>query len=204
MAVAGVILTGGKSRRMGQPKEWLPILGESLLARVVRTVSEVADPLVVVAAVGQRLPPLPSQVRVACDAVPDCGPLEGMRTGLRTLSETVSPAPRAAVVVSCDLPLLSAAFLRRVVASLESDADAAVPHDGQRLHPLAGVYRLDLLPTVDRLLAADQRRMLDLCAAIRLRQIPAAVLREVDPDLDSLTNVNDRQEFERVCRRLGM
>ena len=48
--VAGVVLCGGQSSRMGRPKAWLPITGELMLPRVVRLVSEVVSPVVVVAA----------------------------------------------------------------------------------------------------------------------------------------------------------
>lgn len=200
MLVGGVVLTGGKSRRMGQPKEWLPILGEPMLCRVVRQISEVVRPIVVVAAVGQRLPALPDEVLIACDEQPDCGPLEGLRAGLRELAQQ-SPSPLDAVlVVSCDLPLVSPAFIRCVIRALEADgsADAAVPHDGQRLHPLAAVYRLSVLATIERRLAAGQRRMLDLCAAVQTRQVPDWMLREVDGDLASLVNVNCPEDFARV------
>ena len=49
MRVAGIVLRGGQSRRMGQPKAWLPFGGETMLARVVRILGGVVDPIVVVA-----------------------------------------------------------------------------------------------------------------------------------------------------------
>jgi molybdenum cofactor guanylyltransferase len=202
LVVGGIVLTGGKSRRMGTPKEWLPILGEPMLCRVVRQISQVVSPIVVVAAVDQPLPPLPDPIRIARDLHPDRGPLEGLRVGLHALAQGASPVPTAALVVSCDLPFLNPEFLRRAIAALEAEADAAVPDDGERLHPLAGVYRLSVLTTVERLLATGRRRMLDLCAAIATRPVSASTLREVDANLDSLVNVNSPDDWERVRRRI--
>ena len=70
MSLGAVILCGGQSRRMGQPKAWLPVRPERMLQRVVRLVSTVAGPIVVVAAPGQELPSLPAAVLVARD--PGC------------------------------------------------------------------------------------------------------------------------------------
>ncbi|MCA9117229.1 MAG: NTP transferase domain-containing protein, partial [Planctomycetaceae bacterium] len=54
--VAGIVLCGGRSSRMGQPKHLLPFGDETMLQRVVRTLSAVVSPVVVVAARGQQLP----------------------------------------------------------------------------------------------------------------------------------------------------
>src|SRR5262245_3646442 len=49
LAVGGIILCGGQSKRMGRPKAWLPFAGETMLPRVVRLLGEVVQPIVVVA-----------------------------------------------------------------------------------------------------------------------------------------------------------
>ena len=46
----GIILCGGKSRRMGQPKAWLPLGGETVLARVLRLLRPTVESIIVVAA----------------------------------------------------------------------------------------------------------------------------------------------------------
>ena len=45
MNVGGIVLCGGRSRRMGRPKAWLPFAGEVMLPRVVRLLSEVVAPM---------------------------------------------------------------------------------------------------------------------------------------------------------------
>src|SRR4051812_49738323 len=83
--LGGIILCGGRSRRMGRPKAWLPFAGEPMLARVVRLLGEVVHPLVVVAAPGQDLPPLPPDVLAARDPEEGRGPLQGLAAGLEAL-----------------------------------------------------------------------------------------------------------------------
>ena len=82
MRVGGIILCGGKSSRMGYSKAILPFGPELMLQRVVRLLSEVVSPIVVVAAPTQELPPFPSDVLIARDQREGRGPLEGLLAGL--------------------------------------------------------------------------------------------------------------------------
>lgn len=116
MRVAGVVLCGGKSSRMGRPKAWLPVGNEVMLQRVVRVVGEVVKPVVVVAAVGQDVPPLPEDVIVVRDEVEAKGPLGGLAAGLKAVVGMAD----AVYLSSCDVPFLTAAFVRRVVDCLLS------------------------------------------------------------------------------------
>ena len=65
--VGGIVLCGGESRRMGRAKAWLPFGDETMLQRVVRLLTENVHPLVVVAAPGQELPTIPTEVTVVRD-----------------------------------------------------------------------------------------------------------------------------------------
>lgn len=196
MRVGGVVLCGGRSSRMGTPKAWLPFDGEFLLPRVVRVLSEVVSPVVVVAAVGQDLPPLPPGVPVVRDDAPDRGPLQGLLAGFRALQSVAD----AAYVSACDVPLLRPAFVRRVVDSLGA-ADAAGPELDGFVHPLAAVYRVGpALATADRLLAAGRFAARDLFAALAGTRIGAESLAAVDPALDSLRGANTPGELARLRR----
>ena len=109
--IAGVVLCGGKSSRMGRPKLSLPFGTETMLARVVRIVGEVVSPVVVIAGAGQELPNLPSGTLVALDEIPDQGPLGGLAAGLALLRGRAE----AVYLSSCDVPLLKPQFVRAVI-----------------------------------------------------------------------------------------
>src|SRR5437588_762021 len=64
MIVGGIVLCGGQSKRMGQPKAWLPFGDELMLPRVVRLLGGAVRPRVVVAAPDQDLPPLAAVYRL--------------------------------------------------------------------------------------------------------------------------------------------
>src|SRR5207244_3557337 len=74
--VGGIVLCGGQSKRMGRPKAWLPFGDEVMLPRVVRLLGEIVKPVVVVAAPGQDVPPLPADMSVVRDEEKGRGPLQ--------------------------------------------------------------------------------------------------------------------------------
>lgn len=195
MRCGGIILCGGQSSRMGRPKAWLPFAGELMLPRVVRLLGEAVQPLVVVAAPEQEVPPLPGDVALVRDAAKGRGPLQGLAAGLAALEGRAA----AAYVSSCDVPLLRPAFVSRLV-DLLGDHSVCVPRVGEYHHPLAAVYRLEVAEAVARLLAEDRLRPYFLFETVPTRVVEAAELADVDPTFESLRNVNTPAEYEEALR----
>jgi len=184
---------------MGRPKAWLPFGDELLLPRVVRILSEVVEPVVVVAAPGQEVPLLPAGVAVVRDPVEHQGPLRGLATGLEALRGKAD----AAYLSSCDAPLLRPGFVRRVVASL-GEAAIAVPRTVGYFHPLAAAYRIEpVLAAARSLLAADRRRSVDLFEFVPTLVLGPDAFAEVDPVLASLRNVNTLEDYAAALSDAG-
>jgi molybdopterin-guanine dinucleotide biosynthesis protein A len=190
LRVGGVILCGGRSNRMGRPKAWLPFEGETMLGRIVRLVGEVVSPLVVVAAPEQDVPPLPAGTLVLRDPVEGRGPLQGLATGLAGLRGRAD----AAYVSSCDVPFLQAAFVRRMV-DLLGEHMACVPEVDGRLHPLAAVYRLEVVAAAEQLLAEGRLRAVSLFEHIPARIVGPEELADLGPGLPSLRNLNTPADY---------
>jgi molybdopterin-guanine dinucleotide biosynthesis protein A len=192
---------------MGRPKAWLPFGNELMLQRVVRVLREVVDPVVVVAAPGQDVPPLPDEVQVVRDEIEGKGPLGGLAAGLAALEGKAD----AAYLSSCDVPLLKAEFVGRVIEMLSEVPwdgrpgayEVTVPHVGDYFHPLAAAYRISVLPHVHELLAADRLRPVFLFDAVPTRVIELHELADIDPDFRSLRNLNTPDEYEAALRELG-
>jgi len=187
---AGIVLCGGLSTRMKTSKALLPFGPETMLQRVVRLLSAVVSPIVVVGAAEQPLPDLPTDVIVTRDEQRGRGPLEGLRAGLKALPETAA----IAYVTSCDVPLLVPDFARRMI-DLLGDYDIAVMEVDGFPHPLSAVYRRSTLPHVEALLAQDRLRPVFLFDAVRTRRVQPAEMRSVDPHLLTLRNLNNREDY---------
>lgn len=170
-----------------------------MLQRVVRLLSAVASPLVVVAAPEQALPTLPSSVMLTRDEREGRGPLEGLRAGLTALPGDVE----IAYVTSCDVPLLVPAFVERMVELL-GDHDIAVLEIDGFSHPLSAVYRRRMLPHVEALLAADRLRPAFLFDAVRTRRVQPTEMTSVDPELLTLRNLNTQQDYIDALATVGL
>ena len=197
MTSGGIVLCGGKSTRMGVAKATLPFGPETMLQRVVRLLGTTVSPIAAVAARDQVLPALPHDVIVARDEREAKGPLEGLRAGLAALPATVE----AAYATSCDVPLLVPGFVERMLVLL-GDHDIAVMEIDGFTHPLSAVYRRSVLPKVEELLAQDRLRPVFLFEAVRTRRVSPAEMREVDPSLRTLRNLNTREDYEAALEEL--
>lgn len=197
MTSGGIVLAGGKSSRMGKPKAWLRFGAELMLPRVVRLLREAVPSIVVVSAPGQDLPPLSVETSIVQDEQEGRGPLQGLAAGLSALRECAD----AAFVTGCDTPFLRPAFVTRMFDLLGTSA-VCVPRINDHYHPLSAVYRLSVLDAVNHLLAANCLKVQELFDCVPTRVIVADELRDVDPTLMSLRNVNTRSEYKDAIREM--
>jgi len=189
---------------MGSPKAALEWHGSTLLRRTTSIVSRaVTGPVVVVRAPGQDLPGLPADVEILQDPHEGRGPLQGIAVGLEALADRAD----AAFVCSTDLPFLHPAFIRAVLGAVAPDIDVALPVARGYPQPLAAAYRTDLAPLVSALVDADRLRPAFLFEECRVVRLDDAALRAdpmvaaLDPELDSVVNVNEVDEYERARAR---
>lgn len=188
--LAGVVLAGGESRRMGRDKATLPGPGgaATLLEHVVGVVAQRCDPVFVMAAPGQPLPEV--QARVIRDEVRGQGPLPATGRGLRAAAEA---GARFAFVCAVDMPLLSSGLIDDLVRlATETNAEIVLPWDG-RSHYLAAVYRTDLAGRIDGLVAGGARSMRALIDASDAQQI-------VLPESRFLANVNSERDLRALAQ----
>ena len=209
----GIVLAGGRGRRLqglALPpggKAAVMFEGGSFLERVVATVAGEVDRVLVVAAPGQPLPPLPVPVEIVRDTEPGAGPLAAIRDGLVAAGRG-SPVPRAAFVVACDLPLVHSAVVRLLLARQRATAAGwVVPEWHGHPQVLLSVVALDLLPAIEAHLAAGRRdprgllAALEAAAAARTVRVAEAELAAVDATGDSARDVDTPEDLQRLRGR---
>ena len=155
MSLAGAVLCGGASRRMGRDKALVEVEGRALAVRVADALREAgADPVVAVGGDAEALGRL--GLTVIADDEPGTGPLNGVASALRAL-----PGADAVAVLACDLLHPDADAVAELVAALQSDpsALAAVPEVDGRLHWHHAVWRAGSIGPVDAALAAGRRAL---------------------------------------------
>jgi molybdopterin-guanine dinucleotide biosynthesis protein A len=199
MTLGAVVLCGGISQRMGQPKCWLPFGPEPMLARVVRLAGEAVQSIVVVAAPGQELPQLPEGVIIARDTISGRGPLQGLAAGLGAMPARVEFVYASAT----DAPFLEPRWITRLAELIGAD-DIAMPYVQDRHHPLAALYRrATVLPAMEALLAAGRLRPIALLDLLKARLITPDELRPIDPKLGTLLNLNTPDDYRKALAVAG-
>src|SRR5262249_18483091 len=101
----------------------------------------------------------------------------------------------AAFVSSCDVPFLKPTFVRRMIELL-GDYAICIPQVGNHHHPLAAVYRLEVAEVALKLLSENRLRPLFLYESAPTRVVTASELACVDPDFQSLRNLNSPEDYE--------
>ena len=199
MKTGAIIICGGLSRRMGEPKASLRFGPERLLERIVRLVGQSSEPIVVVAAPGQPLPDLPHHVKIARDALGGRGPLQALHAGLVAIGDDVP----LAYATSTDAPFLAPGWIDRL-ANLLGEADLGLPVIGAMSYPLAALYRRSTsLTAIRSLLDRDILRLKSLIPLLRVREVGADDLRDLDPNFASLVNLNTPEDYRQALAQAG-
>lgn len=147
--IAGIILSGGASRRMGSPKALLRFQNETFLDRLIRIFSPFCNPVIVV--VGEHANKIRSgidrggEVLIAVNPDPERGMLSSLQCGLAL----VPPDADGAMFMPVDHPEIALDTVRRVAEGFRRDrAPVTVPvHLGEHGHPVC-IAR----PVIDELL----------------------------------------------------
>lgn len=188
--VAGAILTGGASTRMGRDKAALEFRGVPCATRVARVVASLCEEVLLV---GGDPPADAPGLRVPDPAGPGCA-LRGLTAALEA-----ARAPRV-LVLATDLPLITPDLLLALVAWPE--ADAVVPRSAEGPHPLCALYRRDaVLPAARERLAAGRLKLQGVLDAVDTAWLEPADLARVDPAGLALTNLNTPADLARAESR---
>lgn len=182
--ITGVILVGGKSRRMGRDKAFLPWQGRPLFERVLALFQAHFDRVLLVGEKGERFDGY--GVTVLPDLYPGSA-LGGLYTGVfQAQTDYVFVAP-------CDMPFPSAKLLRHL-CSLRRGYDAVVPKSSEGFEPLFALYAKSSLPAMRALLDEGNLRIYDLYPLLTTKTVAGEELERFGGGHRSLINVNTPEE----------
>jgi molybdenum cofactor guanylyltransferase len=195
--VSGVLIAGGKSRRMGMDKRLLTVGGTNLFHRTLSLLEQMFSETIVVLA--QPVASLEVRgSRVVYDVIPDTGSLGGLYTGLMAASH-----PRI-FAVACDMPFLDADMMR-FMASFDSAADIVVAKLQSGFQPLHALYSRSCLPFLKAMAADRDLKIQKLYGAQQLRVtvVDMADIASVSNGLKSFRNVNTAEELAQAEAELA-
>ncbi len=191
-----VILAGGDSKRLGEPKALLDFQGQSLIELMVSHLSKYFDQLTVVTDRPDLYRSLP--VRLTGDLLVDKqkSPLRGIHAGL-----CVSGLPYQ-FVAACDMPFLN---LELVIYMEEyaSDYDAVVPRIGEYYQPLHAFYNRSCIRIIEEQVRLGRYKVTDFYKHLKIRFISLEEILRFDPKEESFFNINTRSDYEHALEILA-
>jgi molybdopterin-guanine dinucleotide biosynthesis protein A len=190
----GVVLAGGKSRRMGRDKLRLMVGGKPLLDRVCLALASRCDEILVVGGGGDT----PAGARHVPDLRPGRqGPLAGIEAGL------LAARHRAVFVAAGDMPFLTGDLAGYLLGLLSGDVPAVVPDFGGSLHPLCAAYGREVRPAVSAALDRGRRSVRELLEDLPgVRYVRQEELQRFGNPVLLLTNVNSPEDLDRARKTL--
>lgn len=190
MNVTGVVLAGGKSRRMGEDKRFLLVGEETLLTRTTSVMAKLFSEVLVI--IAQDSPPLTvSGCIVHRDLIADCGSLGGLYTGLAKASG------ERVFVVACDMPFLNLGMIRWFV-DRDPAADIVMARLLTGLQPLHALYSKRALPVLERMATTQALKIQQIASESSLHTTLVLPAEWGDRDVfaQSFQNVNTPADLE--------
>ena len=158
-----LLLSGGKSSRMGMPKALLEIDGKTLLETVAKAGEDFEERIL---SVNDPSIPTPDGFLRCADVYPDCGPMAGIHAALAMTSCD------ALVTAPCDAPYYSKELAQYLLAQFEPELDALVLLDDDgRAQPLSGVYSKSCLPVLEQHLKTERLKIMRMLEEMRLKKV---------------------------------
>lgn len=139
MNICGVVLSGGKSSRMGTNKSLLTIDNKPVIEHILEEIQNCSDEAVIIA--NQPLMYKFLGVKQFSDRYINKGPLAGLETALYHVDANIF------IFAACDMPFISNIVYHYLLQQL-AHYDAVVPIYNNQMHPLSGIYKKSVLPHI--------------------------------------------------------
>ena len=190
-SLAGIILAGGKSSRVGlnKNKAHLKLAGKTLIDWVISkltSLDNLKEEDVIIVGPKEKYPHFKQVVE---DIFPQKGPLGGIYSGLRA-----SPS-QYNIVVGCDMPFLEVKLLQHMSEDIHSN-DIVIPRYGDGyIEPLCAIYSRGCLEAIERNLSEHNFSVRAIFPHLKVKFIEDQDIKKFDPEFHSFFNINYKKDM---------
>lgn len=178
-------MAGGKGLRLGREKalEWIG--QQRLIDRVIKSLKEVCQEILVVTSQAQfkKLESANIDEKIVVDLFPGKSAIGGIYTGLRSTTTFYN------LVVACDMPFLNSKLIRYMIDNA-SGFDVVVPKINENVEPLHAIYSVNCIQIIEQLLSKNKLAVLEIIKSAKTRHISSIEIEKFDPGLISFFNIN--------------
>jgi molybdopterin-guanine dinucleotide biosynthesis protein A len=197
----GYVLSGGASSRFGRDKALVRFGSIPLLLQIVKLARTCTSEVAVVAG-AHKYGDLDASLEIIDDRWPGEGPLGGIITGLQHSAATNHPAEWN-LILSCDMPFLSAEWLQflvdRAVASAP-ETQVILPHSTHGPEPLCACYRTSAAEPLKNVFDLGIRKVTQALKQVRTEVLDESVWKRFDSAGRLFWNMNTPADFEEAQR----
>ncbi len=179
MGVSGIILSGGKSTRMGKDKGLIKLNGKPMIQHVIDHIDPICDQILISA---NDKTYEDFGYPVYYDEINDIGPAGGIISSLKHSSNKKN------IVISCDLPFASTKFIRTLL-ELSGDYAITLPMSRQHYQPLCAVYSKEVYPVFMEYISKGIYSLKSIIKEFRIRIIKQEDIEGFDLSRE-LRNIN--------------
>jgi len=184
--LTGIILSGGKSARMGKSKAFIEIEGIPIVNRIQVLFKDLFKEIIIVT--NEKEPFANFDAKIYIDILPKRGVLGGLYTGLFFSSYEYS------FCVACDMPFLRKSVIEFLI-SKRSNYDVIVPKIKNGLEPLHAIYSRRCLEPIRKVLEQGRYKVIDFYPMVKVKIIEEHDFSAMDPMKESFINVNTPEEL---------
>ena len=184
--IAGLILAGGESKRMGRNKALLTVDGVPFVQRIVNTLHQRFSLILISANDSSQYAFL--NLPVIPDVFKQCGPLAGIHAAFRA-----EPADYF-FTVTCDIPFISIQVIDLLIDKIE-EKSVVIADDGMQTHPLIGIYPRAIYSLLENYLREGKRQVHEFIETVDV------IKTEVSPYARSVLNINTPDIYRREVGR---
>lgn len=189
--ITGIILSGGKSRRMGENKAFIEIEGVPIIQRIYSLFKELFQEVIIVTNQVELFNNFDS--KIYSDLLPNKGVLGGLYTGLFFSTFHYS------FCVACDMPFIRKALVQYIINHIEGE-DVIVPRTEDGLQPLHAIYSKNCLDPIKKIMEQGKYKIIDFYNWVNVKIVEEKDFTVLDPLRESFINVNTPEELHSIIK----
>jgi len=184
-------LAGGENSRFsGKNKALVSIGGKRILDRIYEVFTILFDKIILVT--NDPLQYMEWDFDIVTDIFPIRSSLTGIHTGLFYITTPY------AFFVACDIPFIKKELIGILLDNVEPGIDIVIPETSKGVEPLCSVYSKRCFKPIEEQLEKKSLKIQRVFQKVRVKKISEDILRTIDPDLVSFSNINTPDDLARA------
>lgn len=188
MEVGGLVLVGGKSRRMnGNNKAFLEFENKSFIENITNQLTHLHN---IYISVDYKEKYKNLNFILLEDIYKDIGPIGGIYSALKAIDE------KYIFITACDMPKITKEYIEFLCDAITEDIECIVVRDEKgRIYPLGGVYSKEIISKIEEMMQEKDYKLLNLISKVKSKIIPLSATKFNKSILDNINNLDDYEKL---------